>query len=40
VVDEKRLLAHFQEIEPNLYRFSAIDPKAFRRAVEAFVNGE
>jgi hypothetical protein len=40
LVDERRLLAHFQEIEPNLYRFPAIDPKAFRRAVEAFVNGE
>jgi hypothetical protein len=39
-VDPKRLLAYFEEIEPHLYEFPAIDPKAFRRAVEAFVSEE
>jgi hypothetical protein len=38
-VQVERLLSYFEEIEPNLYRFPAIDPKTFRRAVEAFVGG-
>lgn len=37
LIDGQRLLQHFREIEPNLYRFPAIDPRAFRRAVETFV---
>ena len=38
LVDGMRLLGFFEEIEPRLYRFPAIDPKAFRRAVETFVS--
>jgi len=33
-----QLLRHFEEIEPKLYRFPAVDPKAFRRAVERIVD--
>ena len=32
------LLQCFQEIEPRLYRYPAIDPPSFRRAVEEFVS--
>lgn len=35
LVEPSRLRAHFDEIEPALYRFPAIDPATFRRAVEA-----
>jgi hypothetical protein len=34
LVDGSALRAKFDEIEPELYRFPAIDPAAFRRAVE------
>ena len=34
LVDPERALAYFEEIEPELYRFPAIDPAAFRRRVE------
>jgi len=34
LVAAPRLLAYFKEIEPDLYRFPAIDPPSFRRAVE------
>lgn len=37
LIDAGRLLAFFAEIEPLLYRYPAVDPKAFRRAVEQFV---
>jgi len=30
---------HFDEIEPLLYRYPAISPAAFRRAVEAMLTG-
>jgi len=33
------LLRFFGEIEPRLYRYPAIDPKSFRRAVEDFAAG-
>jgi hypothetical protein len=33
-VDRNRLMQHFEQIEPLLYRFPAIDPASFRRAVE------
>ena len=36
LIEAKRVLQYFAEIEPGLYRFPAIDPKAFRRSVEAF----
>jgi hypothetical protein len=34
LVDPARVLAYLDEIEPELYRFPAVDPAAFRRAVE------
>jgi len=34
LVDSRRLRAYFEEIEPLLYRFPAIDPPAFRARVE------
>jgi hypothetical protein len=36
LVDVRRLRELFAAIEPNLYRYPAIDPAAFRKAVEAF----
>jgi hypothetical protein len=35
LVAPRELLRRFEEIEPLLYRFPAIDPASFRRAVEA-----
>jgi hypothetical protein len=37
LVDPPRLLAFLDEIEPELYRFPAVDPATFRRAVERAV---
>lgn len=37
LVKAERLEAAFDEIEPQLYRFPAIDPGDFRRRVEAFL---
>lgn len=37
LLDRDELLRHFEQIEPSLYRFPAIDPVAFRRAVEKVV---
>ena len=34
LVDRVKLLEYFSAIEPRLYRYPAIDPVAFRRAVE------
>jgi hypothetical protein len=34
LVDREELRRQFEEIEPRLYRYPAIDPAAFRRAVE------
>ncbi len=34
LVEPKRLVACFVEIEPELYRFPAVDPGSFRRRVE------
>ncbi len=34
LVDRSRALEYFGRIEPDLYRFPAIDPPTFRRAVE------
>jgi hypothetical protein len=36
-VEPERLRALFEAIEPDLYRYPAIDPASFRRSVEAFV---
>jgi hypothetical protein len=35
LVQRDRLLSFFEAIEPNLYRYPAIDPKAFRQSVES-----
>lgn len=37
LVEPERLLELFEEIEPELYRYPAIDPPSFRRAVEELV---
>jgi hypothetical protein len=37
LVDRARLMELFIAIEPNLYRYSAVDPKAFRRRVESTI---
>ena len=34
LVDPGRALVYFEEIEPELYRFPALDPRGFRRRVE------
>jgi hypothetical protein len=34
LVEPRRILEAFTEIEPRLYRFPAIDPRAFRRRLE------
>ncbi len=39
LVDPTELARRFAEIEPLLYRFPAIDPRSFRRAVEALTRG-
>lgn len=39
LISPPRLLDLWREIEPRLYRFPAIDPPSFRRAVEGFVAG-
>ncbi len=40
LVEPDRLGAHFESIEPELYRFPAIDPPSFRRAVEDVLRAE
>ena len=37
VVDTQKLLALFDAIEPELYRYPAINPAVFRRSVEDFI---
>ena len=39
-VKADRALAYFERIEPELYRFPAVDPPSFRSAVESFFGGE
>ena len=39
LVDPRRLRAHFAEVEPHLYRFPAVDPSAFRSAIEQATDG-
>jgi hypothetical protein len=38
-IDPAKLLALFEAIEPHLYRFPAVDPESFRRAVLAVAAG-
>jgi hypothetical protein len=35
LIDPRRALEYFERIEPELYRFPAVDAPSFRRAVEA-----
>jgi hypothetical protein len=37
LIDPPGLLAYYEAIEPDLFRYPAIDPGAFRRAVEETV---
>jgi hypothetical protein len=39
LVTPSQLLAYFERVEPELYRYPAIDPPSFRRAVEEAVRG-
>lgn len=39
LVERTRLLEYFAAIEPELYRFPAIDPQSFRHEVEAVCRG-
>jgi hypothetical protein len=36
-IEPKKLLEYFERIEPDLYRYPAIDPKSFRRKVQAAI---
>lgn len=38
LIDPSRLLAFFEQIAPELYRYPALDPASFRRAVEQTVD--
>ncbi len=40
LVDPSNLLRRFEQIAPMLYRYPAIDPASFRRAVEGFGRGQ
>jgi hypothetical protein len=37
LIEPARLLRFFEQIAPGLYRYPAIDPASFRRAVEQSV---
>lgn len=39
LIDPRRTLDYFGQIEPELYRYPAIDPPSFRRAVEERMGG-
>lgn len=38
LIEPERLLELFEAIEPKMYRYPALDPTSFRRAVEALVD--
>ena len=38
LIERQRLIGYFERIEEELYRYPAVDAKAFRRAVESVVN--
>lgn len=40
LIEAGRLLPFFEEIEPFLFRYPAIDPRTFRRAIEEMVAGQ
>lgn len=39
LIDPAMLMTLFERIEPDLYRYPALDPASFRRAVEEFTQG-
>lgn len=39
LINPRSTLAYFNEIEPSLYRYPAVDPASFRRAVEEMMSG-
>lgn len=39
LIDRAEVLRHYEEIEPLLYRFPAIDPASFRQAVDQATHG-
>jgi len=39
LIDRARLVEYFEAIAPNLYRYPAVDPPSFRRALERAVAG-
>ena len=39
LIEPAKALSLFEAIEPELYRYPAIDPKAFRARVEAMLSG-
>ncbi|MFL6194373.1 MAG: hypothetical protein ACJ75H_09400 [Thermoanaerobaculia bacterium] len=39
LIDRRELGRRFEEIEPRLYRYPAIDPVSFRKAVEKVLAG-
>lgn len=39
LVEPARLRAAFAEIEPQVYRFPAVDPRDFRRSIDEFLAG-
>jgi hypothetical protein len=40
LIEKKKLLGFFHEIEPQLYRYPAIDPKSFAEKVKRFCSSE
>jgi hypothetical protein len=40
LIDRQELRWRFEEIEPQLYRYPAIDPATFRRSLEEALEGE
>ena len=40
LVERPRVMEYFSKIEPLLFRYPAIDPPSFRRAVEAAIQAE
>lgn len=39
LIDPERALAYFRRLEPELYRYPAVDPTSFRRRVEEMLAG-
>jgi hypothetical protein len=40
LIEPQRAMEYFERIEPQLYRFPAIDPPSYRRAVEELLGGK